>query len=167
MWSLGRTPVGKYGLMVWMLLIHSAPVVCDEHVGGDLPHAHGLGLFALSAATSARNTPADTAAPRSRHFHLIILGVEFYLPGQAGGSTQPSPDAAGGNCTLTSELAGGPYTCAHAPAPAPVTDNTAFANGPVTAPPAGPCATPSPQLPLPFDLLCDLARARRSGVQRI
>lgn len=151
MWFFNNSPVVRWGLVSWLLLISTAPAVCDQHAGGDVPHVHGLNLFPLPIPT------ADETSPCRRHFHLVILGVEFYLAGDHDG--RPSPDPIS-SPALTAESLPGPSSW----------DNTASVDAvPDTSlPPLAAAASAGclPDSPFTVDSLCDLAHGHRSGAQR-
>ena len=69
----------KWTLALWLLVVTTAPAFSHEHPGGDKPHAHGLGLF--SSATPNGKESSNDLTPTSRHFHLVIFGIEIHVAG--------------------------------------------------------------------------------------
>jgi hypothetical protein len=84
----------KMGLALWLLVVSTSPAFAHEHEDGDRPHSHGLGLFSLSSGCGPCGQNQGRA-PETRHFHLVILGIELHVPASCPwSSSEDSPLAA-------------------------------------------------------------------------
>jgi hypothetical protein len=163
-----RTHPLKLVLAAWLFVVTTAPAFAHEHAGGDKPHMHGLGLFATLPRTAAVDE-AEGVGPNSRHFHMVIFGIEIHVPASCPLTQAENPCANQGFFQLGSEInaLGTPAdetACTPLSADVALDVNAAgFAALPDT--PGSLQANDSEFFAL--SLLCHLARGLRSGAQQI
>lgn len=76
--------MASYGVAVWFAVLSMSPAICHEHADGEADHSHGYGFFSLSPLLASTCSPESELAPHSRHYHLVLFGVEItLLPGCA------------------------------------------------------------------------------------
>src|SRR6516165_5405285 len=76
--------MANYGVAVWFAVLSMSPAICHEHADGEADHSHGYGFFSLSPLLASNCSPESELAPHSRHYHLVLFGVEItLLPGCA------------------------------------------------------------------------------------
>jgi hypothetical protein len=70
----------KFGLVVWLLVVATAPAFSHDHPEGDKPHAHGLGIFSTTSIFGSGYNSNNAVSPETRHSHLVIFGIEIHIP---------------------------------------------------------------------------------------
>lgn len=155
--------MANYGVALWFVVLSLSPAICHEHADGDADHSHGYGFFSLSPLLASNCSPESELAPHSRHYHLVLFGVEItLLPGCAALETGILHGQINSTMSWSGDLCEGlvaekPVTHDHALAALPH-DGLPIAS--VISPDFCPMADP-PSPP------CAPARPPRSGIQLI
>ena len=82
----------NYGVALWFAILSLSPAICHEHADGDVDHSHGYGFFSPSPRLVSPCTADSELAPKFRHFHMVLFGIEItILPGCAALETGTLP----------------------------------------------------------------------------
>jgi len=94
----------KYGVALWFAILSTSPAICHEHADGEADHSHGFGFFSTSPLLICNCSPESDLAPQSRHYHLVLFGIEItILPGCAALETGILPAQNNSAITLNAD----------------------------------------------------------------
>jgi hypothetical protein len=154
--------MANYGVALWFAILSTSPAICHEHADGEADHSHGLGFFSTSPLLICTCSPESELAPQSRHYHLVLLGIEItILPGCAAVETGILPAHNDSAITVNADHQAGLI------AEYSTVQDFAVANCAEDALVVAACSHDSDLPAEPPSPPCTPARALRSGIQLI